>query len=86
MVSSAKANGVESFAWLRNVFARLPHHRENRGDGIHTGEAIAQALANESITSAELDYLLPDNWLQSNPAHRWTIDHIRREERKSKSL
>ncbi|HMP80890.1 MAG TPA: hypothetical protein PKD54_15650 [Pirellulaceae bacterium] len=50
------------------------------------GEAFAQALANEPITLAELDYLLPDIWLQSHPANRWTIDHIRREERKSKSL
>ena len=27
LVSSAKANGVEPFAWLKDVLSRLPHHR-----------------------------------------------------------
>lgn len=87
LVSSAKANGVEPFAWLKALFTQLPYHRENRHDGIHTGESFEQAAAHrEPMTSTELDYLLPDHWLKAHPQHRWTIDHIRREERKSKSL
>ncbi|MEK6236387.1 MAG: transposase domain-containing protein [Planctomycetales bacterium] len=27
LVSSAKANGAEPFAWLRDLFTRLPYHR-----------------------------------------------------------
>jgi transposase len=74
LVSSAKANGVEPFAWLRSLFTQLPYHRD--------GEAFAQAVADESVTSVELDQLLPDRWLQANPNHKWTIDEVRREERK----
>jgi transposase len=74
LVSSAKANGVEPFAWLRDVFTRLPYHR--------VGEAFAQAAEGVPVTSTELDELLPDRWLQANPSHKWTIDEIRREERK----
>jgi transposase len=74
LVSSAKANGVEPFAWLRDVFTRLPDHRD--------GEAFAQAAERLPVTSIELDHLLPDRWLQANPAHTWTIDEIRRQERK----
>ena len=77
LVSSAKANGVEPFAWLREVFTRLPYHRD--------GEAFQQAAKEEPVLSTELDYLLPDKWLAENPTHRWTIDHIRRAERTSKS-
>ena len=77
LVSSAKANGVEPFAWLRELFERLPYHRD--------GEAFQQAAKEEPVSSTELDYLLPDKWLEKNPAHQWTIDHIRREERTSKS-
>ena len=73
LVSSAKANGVEPFAWLRDVFTRLPYHRD--------GEAFAQAAQGLPVTSAELDDLLPDRWLKANPAHVWTIDEIRRDER-----
>ena len=73
LVSSAKANGVEPFAWLRDVFTQLPYHRD--------GEAFAQAAQGLPVTSAELDDLLPDRWLQANPTHVWTIDEIRREER-----
>jgi transposase len=76
LVSSAKANGVEPFAWLRELFTRLPYHRD--------GEAFRQAAEQAPVTSPELDYLLPDKWLEQNPAHRWTIDHIRREERPRK--
>ena len=76
LVSSAKANGVEPFAWLRDVFDKLPYHRG--------GQAFAQASAGEPITSEELDSLLPDRWLQSHPNHAWTMDAIRRKERQAK--
>jgi transposase len=74
LVSSAKANGVEPFAWLKSLFTELPHHR--------SGEAFAQAAAGDPVTSSELDELLPDRWLQAHPEHKWTIDEVRREERK----
>ncbi|HYW81358.1 MAG TPA: IS66 family transposase [Thermoguttaceae bacterium] len=77
LVSSAKANGVEPFAWLRDLFTRLPFHR--------TGEAFAQSAAGEAVTSSELDDLLPDRWLQSHPNCVWTIDVIRRAERCQKN-
>jgi len=76
LVSSAKANGVEPFAWLRDVFTKLPYHRN--------GEAFSQAAAGKSVTSDELDELLPDRWLQSHPQHGWTMDTIRRKEREAK--
>lgn len=76
LVSSAKANGVEPFAWLRDVFDKLPYHRG--------GQAFGQASAGEPITSEELDSLLPDRWLQSHPNHAWTMDAIRRKERQAK--
>ena len=78
LVSSAKANGVEPFAWLRDLFTRLPYHRD--------GEAFAQAASGEPVTSTELDYLLPDKWLAENPAHTWNIDDVRRKERRKKSV
>lgn len=74
LVSSAKANGVEPFAWLRELFTRLPHHRG--------GEAFTQSHAHEPVTSDELDGYLPDLWLAANPTHVWTIDSLRRAERK----
>ena len=46
LVSSAKASGVEPFAWLRDLFTRLPYYRE--------GEAFTQAAADQPVTSAEL--------------------------------
>ena len=57
LVSSAKANGVEPFAWLKTIFTKLPYHRG--------GEAFRQAEEGEPVTSTELDYLLPDIWLQA---------------------
>ena len=78
LVSSAKTNGVEPFAWLRDLFTRLPYHR--------SGAAFAQSSANEPVTSNELDYLLPNLWLQANPKHTWNIDHIRRKERQQKYM
>lgn len=76
LVSSAKANGVEPFAWLREVFTRLPYHRG--------GEAASQTRAGDRVTSDELDELLPDRWLASHPQHAWTMDTIRRKERQAK--
>ena len=76
LVSSAKANGVEPFAWLCDLFTRLPYHRD--------GEAFAQSAAGEAVTTEELDELLPDHWLRAHPEHVWTIDEIRRQERKQK--
>jgi transposase len=76
LVSSAKMNGVEPFAWLSDVFTKLPYHRD--------GEAFKQAAAGQSVTSTELDELLPDRWLESHPQHAWTIDTIRRKEREAK--
>lgn len=51
LVSSAKANGVEPFAWLRDLFTRLPYHRH--------GEAFAQAKRNKPASRIELDASLP---------------------------
>ena len=76
LVTSAKLNGVEPFAWLKDVFTRLPFYRD--------GEAFHQVSREEPVTTTELDDLLPDRWLQQHPAHRWTIDQIRREERQQK--
>ena len=78
LVSSAKMNGVEPFAWLRDLFTRLPYHRDS--------EAFAQSAADSPVTSSELDDLLPDRWLVDHPEHTWEIDKLRREERKSKDL
>jgi transposase len=77
LVSSAKASGVEPFAWLRDLFARLPHHRD--------GEAFAQSSDGLPVSSSELDDLLPDRWLTAHPTHAWTIDQLRREERKKRA-
>lgn len=74
LVSSAKANGVERFVWLKDVFNRLPYHRE--------GESFAQCEPGERVTSGELDYLLPDRWLQDHPDQVWTNDEVQRKERK----
>ncbi len=74
LVSSAKANAVEPFAWLRELFTQLPYRRES--------EAFAQAGQGLSVTSDALDDLLPDRWLAANPQHVWKIDEVRRAERK----
>ena len=73
LVSSAKANGVEPFAWLKDLFTRLPYLRDS--------QAFAQSAAGEPVTNDELDDLLPDRWLASHPNSVWTIDQIRRTER-----
>lgn len=77
LVSSAKANRVEPFAWLTDLFRQLPNYRESN--------AFASVKKGEPVQSAELDHLLPDLWLQANPAHRWDIDEIRRQERQKKN-
>ena len=61
LVSSAKANGAEPFAWLKELFMRLPYHRD--------GKSFEQAPNNKPVSSSELDYLLPDKWLAANPDH-----------------
>ncbi len=74
MVSSAKVNGVDPFAWLMDVYTRLPEFRSS--------EAFSQSAANQPVTSTELDELLPDRWLTTHPNSRWRIDQVRRLERK----
>ena len=64
LVSSSKANGVEPFAWLKDIFKKLPYHRGS--------EAFAQSAAGDPVTSDELDKLLPDRWIKSHPQHAWT--------------
>ncbi len=78
LVSRVKADGVEPFAWLRNVFSRLPYHRES--------DAFQQAGKGQPVTSTELDYLLPEKWLAAHPINAWTIDQIRRQERKKQEV
>jgi transposase len=78
LVSSCKANGVEPFAWLKDIFTQLPFHRE--------GEAFIQAANSQPVTSTELDYLLPDQWLKQNPDCVWTIDEVRRKERHQQEI
>ena len=76
LVSSSKANGVEPFAWLKDVFKTLSNHR--------CGEAFTQSAAGDPVTSDELDELLPDRWIKSHPTHAWRMDEIRRKERQAK--
>ncbi len=68
LIASAKANQVEPWAWLRDVFSRLP---TIAADTDTTGSAETTAL----------DALLPDRWLQSNPTLRWQINDLRQKER-----
>jgi transposase len=76
LVTSAKLNGVEPFAWLKDVIERLPSYR--------AGTAFAQSASRGLVTSVELDELLPDRWLAAHPDCKWQIDDIRREERRQK--
>ena len=66
-------NGVESFARLRDVYSKLAEHR--------SGESFHEAMESNTVFSAELDYLLPDKWLERHPTERWEINEIRRKER-----
>lgn len=76
LVNSAKVNRAEPMAWLTEVFTQLPYHRR--------GLAFKQAAAGETVTCSDLDYLLPDLWLEKHPDQVWKIDEIRRDERESK--
>lgn len=68
LIASAKANQVEPWAWLRDVFTRLP--------------LLAIATTSDlAIDPALLDELLPDRWLQTHPTHRWQINDLRQKER-----
>lgn len=78
LVTSAKLNGVEPFAWLKDLMEKLPMHRD--------GEAFQQSTSGKPVSSTELDALLPDRWLRDHPDCRWEIDSIRREERRRKEL
>lgn len=70
-MASAKRNAVEPWAWLRDVFSRLPVLRSctEPGDipGLPSGEGL-------------LDDLLPDRWLVEHPDCRWLLDDLRRQE------
>jgi transposase len=68
LIASARANQVEPWAWLRDVFTRLP--------------LLAVATTSDlAIDPAVLDELLPDRWLQTHPTHRWQINDLRQKER-----
>jgi hypothetical protein len=43
LVSSAKVNGVEPFAWLKDLFTQLPYHRD--------GEASRQVKDGVAVTT-----------------------------------
>lgn len=62
LVASAKANQVEPWAWLQDVFATLPQ-------------------LGPTLSTTDLDSLLPDRWLAAHPQHRWIIDELRRKAR-----
>jgi transposase len=74
LIASAKANQVEPWAWLRDVFSQLP--------------LLAAPVAGDLPARASaVDSLLPDRWLQANPTHRWQINDLRQKERqRSKQL
>jgi transposase len=74
LVASAKRNGVEPYAWLRDLFTRLPLLAADRNPGSTTDES-------PTGTPNPLDDLLPDRWLVTHPQHRWNIDDLRRRER-----
>ena len=66
VIASAKLCEVEPWAWLNAVFRELP---------------IRLTATSDSGKPPDLTDLLPDNWLQSHPQHRWQIDDIRKKER-----
>ena len=66
LIASAKANQVEPWAWLRDVFTRLP---------------LLAAASSPALDPAALDELLPDHWLSAHPTHRWQINDLRKKER-----
>lgn len=71
LIASAKANQVEPWAWLRDVFTRLPLLAD-----------ISSAGATQAVPDpTALDELLPNRWLQAHPTHRWQINDLRQNER-----
>ncbi|MBL8890016.1 MAG: transposase, partial [Planctomycetaceae bacterium] len=78
LVGSAKRNGVEPYAWLKDIYQSLPSLRDS--------EAFKQSQEGGLVTSEELDQWLPERWLETHPKHRWTIDEIRGEERFQKEM
>jgi transposase len=66
LIASAKANQVEPWAWLRDVFTRLP---------------MIAAASSPALAPTALDELLPDHWLSAHPTHRWQINDLRKKER-----
>ena len=62
LIASCKANGVEPWAYLKDVLEQLAAKPDQ----------------------SELQQLLPDKWILTNPQHRWEIDQIRRNERKAR--
>jgi hypothetical protein len=61
---------------LGRCLQHLPSYR--------SGAAYLQSASGGSVTSDELDELLPDRWLVAHPDCKWQIDDIRREERRQK--
>jgi hypothetical protein len=53
--------------------------------GLFEGSLWSIANAGRKPSVAELDRLLPDNWLKEHPEHVWKINQIRREEDKKRS-
>ena len=54
------------------------HWNENHPSH-RSGAAISKSAFGVSVTSDELDELLPDRWLAAHPDCKWQIDDIRRE-------
>lgn len=65
IIASAKLCEVEPWAWLNQLFRELP----------------LRLATSDPDKPPDLTDLLPDNWLQSHPQHRWQIDDIRKKER-----
>ncbi len=76
LVTSAKRNGVEPYAWLRDIYSQLPQYRG--------GIAFSESSETGRVTVDELDHLLPDRWLKEHPHCKWSIEEVRRIERKQK--
>jgi transposase len=68
LVASCKANHVEPWAYLRDVYTQLPQLQDETGN----------------IDLWALDHLLPDVWLTAHPEHRWNIADTRAAERAQK--
>ena len=64
MMASCKANGVEPFAYLRDVFEQLPAVVEKS-----TVNSSSSKLASDPLRES-LEQFLPDVWLRSHPHSR----------------